>query len=237
MPEASLLLAQHLAKHQRVAEALALCEQVSGKVVPELMVQAAVTVLRVGSGTPEQQGIVEGWISKAISTQPKNAMFHILLAEVRDLGGRHNDALSLYRQILQGEPANVVALNNLAFLMALKKEGLQEASVLIDKAIAIAGPQAPLLDTRAIVVLQQGRVKQAIQDLQQAVAQGGSAEHYFHMAWAQLQDGNPKAAAHAYAEALDRGLDADKVHALERTVFQELAAQVGKLAGNQKGRQ
>ena len=90
---------------------------------------------------------------------------HIAIA-VPDL----DKASALYREVLTKEPKNVIALNNLAYLLALQgNDGL--ASELIGIAIETAGPITSLLDTRAKIHFKGGRTEQAVDDLKQAISQ------------------------------------------------------------------
>ncbi|HYV35442.1 MAG TPA: tetratricopeptide repeat protein [Gemmataceae bacterium] len=231
-PEAVLLLAQFLAKHEDVDEALDLCEAALKTAPPDRVLHTAVIVLRLGKGTPDQQAKVEGWLQKAATEQPKSLFLQILHAEVEDLRGRYAEAASIYGQILQKDQNNIIALNNLAFMTALKKENLQDSLAMIDKAIDIAGPQAQLLDTRAVVLLQMGQSQKAVQCLQQAIALGGNAENYFHLAVAQRQAKNQTAAVEAMLKARELQITEDQVHALERDVFKELLKEIVKDGAN-----
>jgi predicted Zn-dependent protease len=198
------------------------------KAPPERVVYAAVVVLRAGKATPEQRNRVKGWLKDAAVAQSKNLLFHILEAEIEDLAGAYDKAANVYRQILQKDKDNVIALNNLAFLLALKKENLAESLTMIDRAIDLAGPQAQLLDTKAVVLLQTGQPDKAVQEMQRAIAQGGSGEFYFHLAQAMLQAGKRDEAKVALGKAREAGMRAEQVHQLELPMFQALEAELAK---------
>src|SRR5262249_29394488 len=157
-------------RQKRVGEALDLCDQAWRTCRPGAVAAASVYVVRVGKGTPEQQQRVEGRIRAALQGQPQLSSLHVLLAEVLDLRGRQEEAVAMYRTVLARDAQNVVALNNLAYLLALSQRA-PEARELIEIAIRLAGPQAELLDTRAVVALQSNQVDQAVRDLQDAIAQ------------------------------------------------------------------
>ena len=70
-----------------------------------------------------------------------------------------------YAPFTQLLPANVVALNNLAYLLALNGGSQAEALALIQRAIDQAGPDPEMLDTRALVYLKGGQADRAGKDL------------------------------------------------------------------------
>jgi Tfp pilus assembly protein PilF len=149
-----------------------------------------------------------------------------VLAELYDARGRQAQAIDVYRRVLRQDPHNVVALNNLACLLALKGEPGEEARQHIESAIAEAGPQPELLDTLALVHLRGGRAEPALKALQQAVAREPSAAKYFHLAQAHLLAGERPAAKEAYQKALALGLKGADLHKLEQPA---LAGLPGKL--------
>ena len=78
----------------------------------------------------------------------------ICLADLYDLQERFADAETVYRQALHKDGDNVMALNNLAWLLAFKQAPARdEALVVINKAIDLVGPSPELLDTRGVVYL------------------------------------------------------------------------------------
>ncbi len=75
-------------------------------------------------------------------------------------------------------------MNNLALCLARAGQNLDEALKLIDDALAISGPMADVLDSRAIVHIARQEPEKALEDLAAAIKDDGSAEQYFHQAWA-----------------------------------------------------
>ena len=71
---------------------------------------------------------------------------------------------------MSASPDNLEALNNLAWLLAHRAGKEQEALDLIDRAIAIAGSNPTLCDTRAVIHVQLGKTEPAIRDLRAAMA-------------------------------------------------------------------
>ncbi|MFN7731671.1 MAG: tetratricopeptide repeat protein [Pirellula sp.] len=87
-----------------------------------------------------------------------------LLLAVADMWLAQNKvdrAIETYRRIVRLQPG-VVALNNLANLLAEQPGGSEEALAYIDQAISIAGKQPLLLDTKGVILMASGRLDDAI---------------------------------------------------------------------------
>jgi tetratricopeptide (TPR) repeat protein len=232
-PHAVLSLALYLARHKQLAEALTLCEKAWATCRPEAVAAAAVAVARAAEATEEQRQRVAGWITAAAGKQPdKAAPLLEALAEFEELRGRSAESEQLYRKVLRQEPDSAVALNNLAYLLALRGGHDAEALELADKAIDNLGPVPDFLDTRGVVHLKGDRPAPAIKDLQQAIQVSASPVRYFHLAQARLAAGNKAEAAEAWQQATrkvketDPGLQETDLHPLERAAFRELVEQL-----------
>jgi tetratricopeptide (TPR) repeat protein len=139
---------------------------------------------------------------------------------------RYADAEAAYRQVLAREPRNVVALNNLAWLLAHRDDGRDEALNLARQAVEVAGPLPALLDTRAVVHLNRGEGEQAGKDLEQALEDEPTPALYFHLARAQALSQDRAAAAATLRKATKAGFKAEALSPLERgsylTLLKEL---------------
>ena len=150
----------------------------------------------------------------------------VRLADLNDFQGRHQDAARIYREILAQDQRNLVALNNLAWLLSFQSESRTEALALINRAIELAGPVAALLDTRAVVALNMNRVQEALQDLNAALEETQAAAIYIHLAQAQLRANDGGAAKESFQQAKDNGFDSTKLHPLERPDYNRLVRQL-----------
>ena len=225
-PRNSLLFARHLARRGRLADALDLCEAAWKTCPPELVARVSVDALRGGKASPAQEERVERWLAEARRKDAKSLVLRLLLAEVQERRGRHDEAVAHYRKVLAQEPRNVIALNNLAFQLALRWDNSAKALSLIEEAVKEAGPQAELLDTRAVVYLTQGKADLAIEDLKRALAEAPSAGRYAHLAQAHQLKRDRLAARVAYRKACDLGLSEARVHPLERSQLRQLSARM-----------
>jgi tetratricopeptide (TPR) repeat protein len=143
-----------------------------------------------------------------------------------DIQGRYAEAIAIYRQLLEKNQRNLIALNNLAWFVALTEGKGAEALQLMEKAFDLVGPTPELLDTRGVINLKIGQKKKAIQDLEQAVSISESPSRYFHLAQAHLLAGNRNAAIVAFQKATKGGLTEDSLHPLERGEFQRVHAKL-----------
>ena len=223
--EAVLVLAAFIARRQRIAEALDLCEDAWKTCSPVDVAVVSVGVVRMGGPLAANHvPRVESQLMSAIrSSQPPvwNELM-VRLADLHDFQGRHQDAARIYREILAQDQRNLVALNNLAWLLSFQSENRTEALVLINSAIELAGPAAALLDTRAVVSLNMNRVQEALQDLNAALEETQAAAIYIHLAQAQLRANDGVAAKESFQQAKDNGFDIAKLHPLERPDYNRL---------------
>jgi tetratricopeptide (TPR) repeat protein len=229
-PNAPLVLADFLARHQnRVGDALALCVDALNRLDPELVARQTVAVLRLGDATAAHYAQAEGVIQKAARAKPRSADIPVSFADLRDAQGRYDDAKALYREILAAAPTNVLALNNLAWLLALHEGKTGEAVELLEqRAIKLVGRDGNLLDTLGVVRLTGNDTARAVADLTAACAQDARPERYFHLAQAHLKAGNKADALRAMKKAVqDLKLTKKDLHRLEWKAFDELLAMIG----------
>jgi tetratricopeptide (TPR) repeat protein len=211
-----------LLRQKRVDAALDLSERAWKACKPESVASALVNGIR-GSGANETQlRRAERDILAALQREPESVGLLLALADLRQLQGRFKEAETIHRQVIARDPVNVIALNNLAWLMALQGGDPDESLHLVQRAIDNAGSLAPLLDTRGLSYLARGAHDNAIKDLEAAVKQQPTVSRYIHLARAQMLAGNPTAAAEAWRKAQSLGLKPGNVHPLDRPAYAQL---------------
>ena len=170
---------------------------------------------------------VSDWVGRSLEQNPKSSLFMISLGNIRERQKRYDEAEALYRKAITQSGADVIPLNNLAWLMTLKGDKGEKGSApleLINRAIALRGPIPEFLDTRAVVYLSNGESKRAIEDLENAIAIDPSPTKYFHLAQAYLQASNTEAAKQSLAKARTKGLVTGTLHPLELSTYQQVLA-------------
>jgi tetratricopeptide (TPR) repeat protein len=224
-PASSVPLIDHLGQQDRLKEALDLCEKLRGKVSDETMVPVWFRCLRAARKDEVQIRRVEAWVQADLREHPGKPLFALALANLRDLQGRDEEAEKIYRDVLGYEPRNVIALNNLAVLLAFRGNHGDEALRHIDKAIEIAGPLPGLLDSRAIVYLSQGQWQRAARDLEEVVSTVPSPSSYLRMARAYMMAGDTREARAILGKEEHWRAKLADFHPLERPVYEKFLSE------------
>jgi tetratricopeptide (TPR) repeat protein len=231
-PTATLLLAGFMARHGTLKDSLDTAQSALETRTVEEVVREALTALRLhqDDATKEDYGRVEGWATKAIARRPKDMILQLEYAELLDLQGRYPELEETYQRLLKNTAVTGVqralVLNNLAYLLAVQNK-VGDSRQLIDEAVQILGPQSDLLDTRALVHLAHGEVKQAVDDLNLAVVDQPSGTKFFHLARANQLNKDSQGAQQAMKKAIDNyGLKVTELPPLEQPIFRQLSEQL-----------
>jgi cellulose synthase operon protein C len=194
---------------------------------------------------PLQIDRIAGWFEDAIKQKKSTPMLLFNLANVRSDQMRYDESRELYQSVinhpssssLAPTPMNrliALACNNSAWLTAVKGGEGKIALAEVNRAIELIGPQADLLDTRAMVYLSMKQTPDAINDLQTAVKNAPSPNKFFHLAQAYFQANDKEKAKQYLKEARARGLDdrtrtgPGTLHALEQPAYQKLLSDLGQ---------
>ena len=155
-PRVVLGLAEFYGRRGRTAEGLQICDEMRGK-LPMTMVGAAAINVLYNAQSPSSAEVerVVGWLDSATQKaagQERAALLQ-LLAAIRNLQGRYDDAAKLYEEVLRSNPRDALALNNLAYLLSASENNHTEALAKIAQAKQILGDHTVLLDTEALIWL------------------------------------------------------------------------------------
>ncbi len=221
-PASLVPLIGYLGRQDRLKEALDLCERLQGKVSDETMIPVWIECLRSARPNAEQARRVEVWLEAARKTQTSPVLIDLALANLRDLQEQPAEAERIYRDLLQRDPKNLIAANNLAVLMTLRGKNPAEALEVIQRAIDTGGPRPTLLDTRAMIYMAQGQWDQAVKDLQEVVSIEAWPSSYIRLARAHEKLRDRRAAREALSKAEKGGLKMGDLHPLERPVYEAL---------------
>ena len=135
--------------------------------------------------------------------------------------------MQMYGLVLQNEPENVVAMNNMALVLAVSGRDHPEALRLVQRALEGDGEEAVLLDTRGMIYLAMGSPAKALADFEVSLSNGESSERFFHVAVAQAELRQAEPAKKALAKALELGLTEASLHPLERPFLTKTRALLG----------
>jgi tetratricopeptide (TPR) repeat protein len=224
--ESALAFARFLARQGRRPEALDLCRQACQSGPPEVVAGGAVGVLRASRAGAAEAEPVERWLLERLG-QKSSVPLLLALADLRDYQRRYPEAEASYRQVLVQDDRQVVALNNLAWLLTLDGHDGRAAVELVNRGVDRLGPTGSLLDTRALAYLQAGDTEAALRDLERVVNQKPMAGSYFHLAQVQQQRNNRGAAEKAFRQALALGLKPADLHPLQQPAYDRLRLALG----------
>jgi len=85
------------------------------------------------------------------------------------MSGRSAESAELYQQLLEIEPRNLIAINNLAWIMSEDKAQYQQALDLAQKGLELNPNYIDLIETRGVVYYRLGELNKAVQDLTKCV--------------------------------------------------------------------
>ena len=139
-----------------------------------------------------------GSFEKAEQSDPKSVPVAIVLAQAYYGEGKTGDAKSGYRHVLQLQPDEPRALNNLAFLMLDSGESPDEALKLAQRGLQVVrdpGLKASLSDTVGWAYLKKKMYDEAVQTFQSLVkANGQNATFRYHLGAALYEKGDKQRA-------------------------------------------
>ncbi|MBP3960487.1 tetratricopeptide repeat protein [Gemmata sp. G18] len=229
-PEAPLVLAGFYGRRGRTADALRICDEVR-KAVPAATALAgkfAVEALYSNPvSAPADTNRVADWLDEAAkkADAKTKAILVQLLASVRNLQGNYAEAMRLYRDAIDTNKDDVLALNNLAFLVSAQEKNHDEALRLIKRAQGAGGTLPELLDTEALILLQKKDFGAARRLLETVTVEDPSGTAYYHLAQVELAAGDRKLEAkRAWQQAEDFGIKLADLHPLERAEFERVSA-------------
>ena len=155
--------------------------------------------LRLRSGAPLDETVAFGrdWVRRF----PRDGAMHHQLASLLMDRGRAGEAIEHFQAVLRVAPADVVALNNLAWLLAEKQD--PAARALATRAHALAPDNPSVVDTYGWILVRGGETAQGIALLRQAAARAPeSSQIRYHLATALAGTGQREEARRLLAEAL-----------------------------------
>jgi len=221
-----VLYAAYLARHERVGECLEILEQCWDKHAAEKLQVAAVAMIQSKTVDAAQFQRLDKIMTQAADKASRPVSLLLVLASLHARQGQYDKTIADYREIFAKEPRSYLVMNNLAVNLARANQNLDESLKLIDEALAICGPLPSVLDSRAVVHIARQEFDKAIEDATAAVKGEGTAQQFFHLAWAYSAAGKKAAAAAAFAEAIKKGLDPQKLDPREVPDYDRLKSEL-----------
>jgi S1-C subfamily serine protease/thiol-disulfide isomerase/thioredoxin len=215
----------------KLASAMEMLQAALASQPPEAVIEGALKLLQANTDQPTKPHFqkVDGWIKLALKQSPGAVGLLMQQAKLRELQGRPGEAVKNYRQILKQkdlpESYLVGVRNNLAYALAINKakpKELEEALRLINQVLKTTGPDASVLDTRAMVYWAQGKFDLARADLTEAIDRDEGTVAYFHLAVVEFDAGDKAAAGEALEEAKSLEFDPRKLNGGDRKLYDKL---------------
>jgi len=149
-------------------------------------------LLTTAAGDAEAVKIAEGLLQTVLQRDPKALGALRVRALLTQATGRVEESVVLNRRVLEIDPNNVVAMNNLAWILCEEKGQYQEALELADRGLSISKEYTDILDTRGVIYYRLGAAdpthyEKAEKDFTQCLewysaAAPGSVTTRFHLA-------------------------------------------------------
>ncbi|MFO0813511.1 MAG: tetratricopeptide repeat protein [Gemmatales bacterium] len=221
-PITALALVEFYARHDRVSEALKICDEQWNKIPVGNVAMAAAAVLHSEKAAASDIKHIEDKLIAASKSANQDIGVALALADVFNLQKRFADSETLYRQILQQDKFNPYALNNLAWQLSDRPNAFAEAIELITRAIDKHGPEGAFLDTRGMIFLRNNKTDQALKDLLEAVTKSPTPVHWLHLAYAQHQARKEADAARSWNKTMSLGLQKENLSRFDKDCVSEL---------------
>jgi lipopolysaccharide biosynthesis regulator YciM len=223
-PEAVIAAAGLLAADNRTEEAFTRIERYTAVLPARVKVLAGLAVIRSGSPSPRQIARVQEWLAMAKNEEPESLAVALNEGEFYSLTFDYSKAEMSYEAVLVIDPQNVVALNNLAWIISTRPESAPRALELVGRAAKLIGLTGELLDTRARIRISERAFDAAEQDLLQAVSMERTPLRMFHTALAKELQTPPKTkeAKDAFRIAKQLGLQEKAVHPRDVPAFRAM---------------
>ncbi len=143
-------------------------------------------------------------LERATATAPTMIGAQFQLATMYQADGDYDAAFARYRKILEASPEHAMALNNLAYGLAVRKGNLKEALPLADRARTLAPKSGEIADTLGWLVYMSGEGRRAALILTEAsVLSPANAEIHLHLAQVRAGLGDSAGATSALTKALE----------------------------------
>jgi tetratricopeptide (TPR) repeat protein len=225
-PSGSIVLAEYLGSRGQFDEPASIYK--AAALDRSAARDAARSSLAIASLTHEARWLElsDRLLDRASEIDPDDTELVYARASLRHLQGRLEEAVKLYDDLAARAPANLLFLNNCAWILSEELNRPLEGLKRIEALIAKAGSQPHTLDTRGVIELRLGRTEQAIRDLETAAGAIPSAPICYHLARAYLAADRLDDAAKAMARARAAGLKAETLQPSERGELARIMATV-----------
>ena len=138
-----------------------------------------------------------------LNLAPSDSESHFFLGTVYEEQGKRYEAIEKFKAALKFNPEYADALNSLGYLYAEESINLEEAEEMLKKALTYEPNNGAYIDSLGWIHFKQGRIKEAIQELERAIGVFPDPVIYEHLGDAYLKEGNLIKARENWKESLE----------------------------------
>lgn len=157
--------AQALGRKGDLPGAMKVLEALAKSRPDDVDVYSVMAAVQLDSG---DSAAAERSIRRALELEPNDTGLLITLSSIQDRAGKYKDSEATLRGVLARDPDNATALNNLGYFLTERKERLDEALQLIQRAVNIDPTNGSFLDSLGWAYFQLGKLEEAKKYLEQA---------------------------------------------------------------------
>jgi tetratricopeptide (TPR) repeat protein len=162
----------------------------------------------------------ESKLRDLVNVDTQNARAHLWLGNIQELRGEHRSAANQFRKVVELEPNNANALNNLAYLMTEHENKPDEALRYAQKAQELTPDDPDAADTVGWILYRKGLYSAAVQQLERAAAKGENVVWKYHLAMAYAKAGDVAKGRTMFQTALKRNPNVPEAAAAKQ-LFEE----------------
>ena len=126
--------------------------------------------------------------SELLALSPSSQTVRMLLAKIEHVTGDYRGAAAHYQQIIDADPNDAMAHNNLAYLLLERENRPDEALKLAQRAVELAPNDPDVQDTMGWILYSKGLYGAALQHLEQ-LRDDGMAVRQYHLSLAYFKTG------------------------------------------------
>jgi tetratricopeptide (TPR) repeat protein len=127
-------------------------------------------------------------LNAVLASNPRNVLALRMAGDLEESLGNHPAAIAKYRSVLDVDGSNILAMNNLAYLLAT--DNPDEALKLAQQGVDLAPDNAALRDTLGWIYYRRQIYRSAVEQLKIAVAKEPTPWRQFHLAMSYLKLGD-----------------------------------------------
>lgn len=134
-------------------------------------------------------------LSPLLAGNPKDPELWLYMGWLENAQKNYAQALACFRKVVDADPSNIVALNNLAYLLATQSGRLDEALQYAQQVKELAPDNQGVDDTIGWIMYRKGLYRPAVQYLESAARGGTDPVIRYHLGMAYLKTGDRRGEA------------------------------------------